>query len=364
MSFFKNLFKEITLLISNGGYHSYYVTGPQLPLKKVREIYINSKTDFVIYRDIFVTNLTLENINNKRVLRVILFLYEYLRLVYMVLKGSNWVFCINDFASNDAYEVCFRSEDLNRNDLIPKNYKELGVYKVQKNDFINSFILILPCFTFNQLYKKRLVWLSRKFRNCNLPNKIIILEGESLEQRALYHYAKTKNIEINIKWNIASNYLYSKEDLLHKKDLDKPVPLIRPTTKNIFNRIEVINKVISIENDLLMVVPADFGEERCINWILKCKNIIKANRYFFSLHPSSKNLIKPIEELGFGKIDFDKINYFTNYDHFAGSFSTLIQNASEQKKNVYSIAFNEIDLEYIDAMMCNIKILNAINYDK
>ena len=364
MNFIKNLLKEITLLLKNGGYHSYYVTGPPLPLKKVREIYSNSKTDFIIYRDIFVTNLTLENINNKSVIKVILFLYEYLRLVYMVLKDSNWVFSINDFDSNEVYEACFRSEDYDRNDLIPKNNKELGIYKIQKNDLINSFILTLPCFTFNQLYKKRLVWLSRKFRNCNLPNKIIILEGESLEQRALYHYAKISNIEINIKWNIASNYLYTKEDLLHKKDLDKPVPVIRPITDNIFNRIELINKVISIENDLLMIVPADFGTQRCIKWILECKNIIKANRYFFSIHPNSKNLIKPVEDLGFGKIDYDKENYFTNYDHFAGSYSTLIQNASDQRKHVYSVAFNEIDLEYIDAMMSNIKIYDATNYDR
>ena len=167
MNFIKNLLKEITLLLKNGGYHSYFVTGPPLPLKKVREIYSNSKTDFIIYRDIFVTNLTLENINNKSVIKVILFLYEYLRLVYMVLKGSNWVFSINDFDSNEVYEACFRSEDYDRNDLIPKNNKELGIYKIQKNDLINSFILTLPCFTFNQLYKKRLVWLSRKFRNCN-----------------------------------------------------------------------------------------------------------------------------------------------------------------------------------------------------
>lgn len=345
-------------MLSNGGYHSYYRIGPPFPLEKVRQIYNKSQCDFVIHRDIYVKDLTLERFNNRFIFKLSLFIFEYLRHVYIVLKRANWLYKNNFDDTNEKHEVFF--EDINRLDLKSHEYSVMSVYEVRGYDIFNSFIAILPCFSFNKLFTKRLIWHSNKFRYCELPKHIIIRECDSLVSRALYNYAKSINISISISWVIAGKYLYTKDELINNQNLDRPVELIRP--KYIENVIHNLDKPIIVNDDLLLVIPADYGVERIIQWIIDCKNAIHAKRYFFSIHPSSKYLIQHIEKLDFGKIDHDKNNYINKYECFAGMYSTLLKNATHREKKVFTIAFNDIDIEYCDLMNSDTTIYNASNY--
>ena len=359
MNHIKKIFSDITLMLSSGGYHSYYRIGPPFALNKVREIYEKSKCDFVIHRDVFVKDLTLERFNNRIILKLCMFIYEYLRHVYIVIKRVNWLYEVSFHDVSQKHEVFFA--DIKRPDLKSDKYNLMSVYEVQGNDMLNSFVAVLPCFSFKKLFKKRLMWHSKKFRYSELPKHIIIKECDSLESRALYEYADRKNITISISWPLAGRYLYTKEQLINDQNLDRPVELIRP--KYVENVFENIDKPIIIDDDILLVVPADYGVDRIIQWIINCKSAINAKRYFFSIHPSSQYLIQHIDKLDFGKIDYDKDNYFKKYEYFAGMYSNLLKDASDNKKNVITIAFNELDIEYCDVMNSNTTIYNASHYE-
>jgi hypothetical protein len=148
--------------------------------------------------------------------------------------------------------------------------------------------------------------------------------------------------------------LYSKDELKNNKNLDMPVELIRPDF--IDNNIQILNKPIIIEDDLLIVVPSMFRKEEIISWVQKTVNYIKARKYYFSIHPSSSHLIKPINDLKIGKIDYKKDKYLMKYRYFSGTYSTLLQNAKKSGCITYPLAFNEHELEYMDAQMSNITI--------
>jgi hypothetical protein len=148
--------------------------------------------------------------------------------------------------------------------------------------------------------------------------------------------------------------LYTKDELKNDKNLDMPVELIRPDF--IDNNIQILNKPIIIQDDLLIIVPSMFKTEEIISWVRNAVSFIKARKYYFSVHPSSSHLIKPLNDLKVGKIDHEKDKYLTKYKYFSGTYSTLIQNAKKSGGITYPLAFNAHELEYMDAMMSNITI--------
>ena len=44
-------------------------------------------------------------------------------------------------------------------------------------------------------------------------------------------------------------------------------------------------------------------------------------------------------------------------------YSALLKSASDKKKNVITIAFNELDIEYCDVMNSNTTIYNASHFE-
>jgi|TARA_B100001093_G_scaffold41707_1_gene35456 hypothetical protein len=351
-SFFKNIY----LIIKNGGYHSYFLVGPPLPVKKVREIYMRTNHDFIVGWDMFYMNLTLEDKRYKPVIKFLLFVYEYIRHVYVVINNSRWVYKSSMPNGEDTYEVYFRN-----NDRVDQNpfcgYEALNITQTSKNDFINSIKAILPCFSFRKLFKKKIIWHATKLRFCNLPKEVILEECRSVEYRALFYFTIKNDINVKISWRNSSTLLYSKDELKNNKNLDMPVELIRPDF--IDNNIQILNKPIIIEDDLLIIVPSTFRKEEIISWVHKTVNHIKARKYYFSIHPSSSHLIKPINDLKIGKIDYKKDKYLMKYRYFSGTYSTLIQNAKKSGGITYPLAFNEHELEYMDAQMSNITIYKA-----
>ena len=348
-SFFKNIY----LIIKNGGYHSYFLVGPPLPVKKVREIYLRTNHDFIVGWDMFYLNLTLEDKKYKSINKFLLLIYEYIRHVFVVINNSNWVYKSSIDNDENTYEVYFRNND--RADQNPFcGHEALNITQTKKIDLINSIKAILPCFSFRKLFKKKIVWHATKLRFCNLPKEVIIEECRSVEHRALFLYAIKNGIKVKISWRNSSSYLYSKDELKNNKNLDMPVELIRPNF--IDNNIEILNKPIIIQDDLLIVVPSMFKTEEIISWVRSAVSFIKAREYYFSVHPSSSHLIKPLNDLKIGKIDHEKDKYLTKYRYFSGTYSTLIQNAKKSGGITYPLAFNEHELEYMDAMMSNITI--------
>ena len=108
--------------------------------------------------------------------------------------------------------------------------------------------------------------------------------------------------------------MYTKDELKNNKNLDMPVELIRPNF--IDNNIQILNKPIIIQDDLLIIVPSMFKTEEIITWVQNAVSFIKAREYYFSIHPSSRNLIKPLNDLKIGKIDYEKDKYLTSIDIF------------------------------------------------
>ena len=123
--------------------------------------------------------------------------------------------------------------------------------------------------------------------------------------------------------------------LINDQNLDRPVILIE--MKYVENVIENIDKPIIIDDDILLVVPQTMVSIELFNGLLTAK-VLLMQKIFFSIHPSSKYLIQHIDKLGFGKIDYDKDNYFKKYEYFAGMYSNLLKDASDKKKNVITIA--------------------------
>ena len=358
MQFLKIIFFDIQSLISGGGYSAYYKIGPPFTLDKAREIYKKSECDFVIRRDIYCKNLTLERFKNTLILRVVLFIYEYVRHVYIVIKDPNWLYTTN-FDSNEVCEAFFRNND--RHDRKPAlGHGELSINIVRRSDIVNSLIAILPCLSFKKLFKKRLLWQANKFKYCKLPKKIIISECESMEERSLYYYANLQNVEINIYWPYPSSYYYSKDELMNNQNLDIPVKLIRE--KYVNNIIHKVHEGIQINGDVLILVPADYGINTIIEWVINCKNTIHAKRYFFSLHPLSSDLMPHINNLNFGYIDEQKDNYLDKYEHFIGISSSFFEIAAKQGKNIIPIAFSELELEYCDILNSNRNVYDAVEY--
>ena len=76
-----------------------------------------------------------------------------------------------------------------------------------------------------------------------------------------------------------------------------------------------------------------FKTEEIISWVRNAVSFIKARKYYFSVHPSSSHLIKPLNDLKVGKIDHEKDKYLTKYKYFSGTYSTLIQNAKKSGTN-------------------------------
>lgn len=358
MQFLKTIFFDIQSLISGGGYSAYYKIGPPFTLDKAREIYKKSECDFVIRRDIYCKNLTLERFKNTLILRVVLFIYEYVRHVYIVIKDPNWLYTTN-FDSNEVCEAFFRNND--RHDRKPVlGHHELSINIVRRSDIVNSLIAILPCLSFKKLFKKRLLWQANKFKYCKLPKKIIISECESMEERSLYYYANQQNVEINIYWPYPSSYFYSKDELMNNQNLDMPVKLIRE--KYVNNIIHKVHEGIQINGDVLILVPADYGINTIIEWVINCKNTIHAKRYFFSLHPLSSDLMPHINNLNFGYIDDQKDNYLDKYEHFIGISSSFFEIAAKEGKNIIPIAFSELELEYCDILNSNRNVYDAVEY--
>jgi len=348
-SFFKNIY----LIIKNGGYHSYFTVGPPLPVKKVREIYLRTNNDFIVGWDMFYLNLTLEDKRYKSINKFFLFIYEYIRHVYVVINNSNWIYISSLDNDEDTYEVYFRNNDRTDQNAFC-GYEALNITTTNKIDLINSIKAILPCFSFRKLFKKKIIWHATKLRFCNLPKEVIIEECRSVEYRALFFYAIKNDIKVKISWRNASTLFYSKDELKNNNNLDMPVELIRPNY--IDNNIQILNKPIIIRDDLLIIVPSMFKTEEIISWVRNAVSFIKAREYYFSIHPSSTNLIKPLNDLKIGKIDHEKDKYLKKYRYFSGTYSTLIQNAKKSGGITYPLAFNEHELEYMDAMMSNITI--------
>tara|TARA_B110000114_G_C15096661_1_gene401941 strand:+ start:833 stop:1885 length:1053 start_codon:yes stop_codon:yes gene_type:complete len=348
-------------MIKNGGYHSYFLVGPPLPVETVRRIYYETNQDFLLGWDLFYLNLTLENKKFLKLNKCILFLYEYARHVYTIVKDPNWVYDISFDKNIETYEVFFRNNT--RRDQQPFcGYDGLDIYTSKKSDICNSIKAILPCLTFKEIFRKKMMWHVGKFKNCDLPSEIILEECRSIEYRSLYYFAKKRDVDIKISWRNASTYLYTKDELKDNKNLDMPVPLLRP--EFIDNNVTNLKDIITLEDDILIIVPSMFKTEDIVSWVLNAVDVIKANNYYFSIHPSSGHLIEPINKLNLGKIDYEKDRYFNKYKFITGTYSTLIQNASNNGIIIYPLAFDQHELEYMDSMMSNVTIYNALKFKK
>ena len=108
----------------------------------------------------FYLNLTLEDKRYKSINKFLLFVYEYIRHVFVVINNSNWVYKSPLDYDEDTYEIYFRNND--RTDQNPFcGYEALNITQTTKNDLINSIKAILPCFSLENFSKRKLFGMQR-----------------------------------------------------------------------------------------------------------------------------------------------------------------------------------------------------------
>ena len=343
-------------LARNGWYTAYHYMGPSLPIAKVRKILNESSLeDFSIAWDLYYLNLTLSASCQKRAAKIFLLLYGNLAVLVRIIRDAKWVYESNNCDLKGTYEVYFPN---NRKDLVPfLGYPELSITRKKTFDILNVLFHIRPSFSFHSLFTNRINYYSAKFSKCRLPKVIILNEGRSLEYRALYHHAKNKETKIEFSWRNAGSISYSPEQLSGASNLDYPGYLHRPKYEK--NTIIKMTSPLSINDNILVVVPTFSSTEDVLNWIYSVTKLIIGRKYIFSVHPSYPNLKEKVLELGLGEVDENKSTYLERYSVFVGCVSTLLKIAKDNGKQIYAIGFDAIQIDYMVASLSGFKIIDA-----
>ncbi len=341
----------------NGWYASYFNTNQALNILEFRRIYREaSSEDFSIAWDLYYLSLTLSACHNRRMAKIFLLIYGNIAVAARIIKDSVWIYESKECNFHSPYEVYFYSNT--RSDLAPfLGYPELSIKRKNSLDILNALLHINPSFSHRSLFFKRVRFYSKKLRECRLPKVIILEEGRSLEYRALYHYARNKEVEIEFSWRNACSYVYSPVQLSEDSNLDYPGRLHRPRyEKNIM--IKMVTPVV-IDGDVLIVVPTFNLTEDVLTWVRDAIKLIVSKNYFFSIHPSYPHLKDKILGLRLGEIDDNKEKYLDRYSFYVGCCSTLMKTAKDKGKQVYAIGFNDLQIEHMTETLSGFQIIDA-----
>jgi hypothetical protein len=343
-------------LVINNWYVAYFYLGGCLPNERIRKVYNKSRiNDFSVDWDLYYLNLTLEISPYPRVAKLFLLVYGNVAIAMRIIRDANWVYEVSECDARGTYELYFTQ---NRQDHAPfLGFQEVSVTKKSGLDLINALKHTRPSFSFRALFKNRIEYYSSKFVACSFPRVIIFEEARSLEYRALYDHLKDKEAKIEFSWRNASSSVYTAEQLSSASNLDYPGYLHRP--KYVSNIIIKLASPIIINDNILIVVPTFNSAKQIIDWIYSVTKIIVGNKYFFSVHPSYPHLKKKLLELGIGEIDENKSKYLERYSTYVGCVSTLLKTAKENGKQVYSIGFDEYQIDYMSTSLSDFQIIDC-----
>jgi hypothetical protein len=338
------------------GLHEYFSNQPELPITEIQEIYESINESFFIKWDIFYLILTLRNKNFTSFSRLILFISEYLRHCALVLQSVNYVYELEFDNSSNFLEAQFSFA--HREDLYGDHRKKyFFIKKKSKLDLINTLISILPCFSFKKLFFKKLLWRARKYKKCQFPDKISVLEGRSIDGRALLWVAQERNIKSKVFWRKPLMYCYSKKRLLIRDNLDYPMELDRPLWKK--NNIIPLSEKLTFKEKTLILLPTFNEFSRAHDWLDNLLKVVDLGSIAISIHPTYTHHMSNLPQNYLNFIDDDKKNYLNKYKNFIGLHSTLLVDAQNRDKVVISICFDRIALEYAEATLSGINIYDA-----
>ena len=354
--FLRSVSNELLLLKNNGAYTAYHYIGRSCSVRDHRRIYQKVEADFSIKWDIYYLELTLAVSLYPRISKIFLLILGNYSLLRFLLKNRGWVYQASYPNKASVCEVYFR--DAERNDLRPfLGHPECSISRLRKRDIFNALRHISFHLTFRGLFASRVRYLANKFRSLRLPETIILEQGRSLEYRALYAHARTRNINVEFSWKNPSSIQYSLEDLSSQSNLDYPGPLHRrPYQKN---KIVHLDNQITFNEAVLIVVPTFVSTGEILEWIRNTVDLVRAPRLFFSIHPSYMHLRSVLIKEEYISIDYSKAEYLQKYGIFIGCYSTLLAQAVDQGKSVMAIGYSNDQLERMQAQLSNFTIHDA-----